>query len=77
MELDKDKWKLNGYNVWPTITTDSETPRNEILLSLNPARDDFVGQAGVTGNSSLVCLIVPLTVKVMKSYFLALMDGCM
>ena len=27
LELDKDKWKLDGYNVWPAITSNSETPR--------------------------------------------------
>ena len=47
LELDKDKWKLDGYNVWPTITNDTETLRKEILLTLNPARDDFIGQAAI------------------------------
>ena len=47
LDVDEDKWKLDGYNVWPTITTNSESPRNEILLSLNPARDDFIGQAAI------------------------------
>ena len=47
LDVDEDKWKLDGYNVWPTITNDTETPHKEILLSLNPARDDFVGQAAI------------------------------
>ena len=47
LDVDEDKWKLDGYNVWPTITNDTETPRKEILLSLNPARDNFVGQAAI------------------------------
>ena len=24
LELDKDKWKLDGYNVWSSITADRE-----------------------------------------------------
>ena len=47
LDVDEDKWKLDGYNAWPTITNDSETPRKEILLTLNPARDDFIGQAAI------------------------------
>ena len=47
LELDKNKWKLDGYNVWPTITTDSETPRKEILINLDPPRHGFVGQAAI------------------------------
>ena len=34
LELDKDKWVLDGYNAWPTITNDSETPRKEVLINL-------------------------------------------
>ena len=47
LELDKNKWALDGYNVWPTITTNSETPRKEILINLNPPRPGFVGQAAI------------------------------
>ena len=47
LKLDKEKWKLDGYNMWPTITTNSETPRKEILISLDPPRPGFVGQAAV------------------------------
>ena len=47
LELDKDKWALDGYNVWPTITNDTDTPRKEILINLNPAHPGFVGQAAI------------------------------
>ena len=47
LKLDKSKWKLDGYNVWPTITTNSDTPRKEILINLDPPRPGFVGQAAV------------------------------
>ena len=47
LELDKNKWKLDGYNVWPTITTDSETPRKEILINLDPPRPGYIGQAAI------------------------------
>ena len=47
LELDKDKWKLDGYNVWPTITTDTETPRKEILINLDPPSSDFKGQVAI------------------------------
>ena len=26
LELDKNRWALDGYNMWPTITSNSETP---------------------------------------------------
>ena len=47
LELDEDKWKLDGYNVWPTITNDTETPRKEILINLDPPSSDFIGQAAI------------------------------
>ena len=47
LELDKEKWALDGYNVWPTITADQETPRQEILINLDPVRPGFVGQAAI------------------------------
>ena len=47
LELDKNMSKLDGYNMWPTITTDSETPRKEILINLDPPRPGFVGQAAI------------------------------
>ena len=47
LELDKDKWALDGYNVWSTITTDSETPRKEVLINLDPPRSKFIGQAAI------------------------------
>ena len=47
MELDKDKWKLDGYNVWSTITTNSDSPRKEILINLDPPRKGFIGQAAM------------------------------
>jgi len=39
--------KLDGYNVWPAITRDSETPRKEVLLNLNPPSEGFIGQAAM------------------------------
>ena len=36
LELDKDKWALDGYNAWPIITENKETPCKEILINLNP-----------------------------------------
>ena len=47
LELDKDKWALDGYNVWPTITNDSETPRKEILINLDPPCSNYIGQAAI------------------------------
>ena len=47
LQLDKNKWALDGYSMWPTITTDSETPRKEILINLDPPRPGFVGQAAI------------------------------
>ena len=47
LELNKDKWALDGYNVWPTIINNSDTQRKEILINLNPARSDFVGQTAI------------------------------
>ena len=49
LELDKNKWKLDGYNMWPTITANSKTPRNEMLINLDPpgTRRNFVGQAAI------------------------------
>ena len=47
LELDKDKWELDRYNVWPTISTDHETPRQEIFINLDPVRPGFVGQAAI------------------------------
>ena len=49
LELDKDKWKLDGYNVWPTITNNSESPRKEILINLDPPIPKFayIGQAAI------------------------------
>ena len=47
LPLDKEKWALDGYNVWSTITTDSETPRKEVLINLNPPRPGFLGQAAI------------------------------
>ena len=48
LELDnKDMWKLDGYNVWPTITANIESPRKEILINLDPPRKGFIGQAAM------------------------------
>ena len=47
LELDKDKWTLDGYNVWPTITTNSKTPCKEVLINLDPPMKKFIGQAAI------------------------------
>ena len=47
LELDKNIWALDGYNMWPTIATNSETPRKEILINLDPPRSGFIGQAAI------------------------------
>ena len=59
LELDKDKWKLDGYNVWPTITTDSESPRKEILLNLDPPNSKFIGQAALRSGDWKLILGTP------------------
>ena len=28
LELDRNKWKLDGYNVWPVITRNTQTPNS-------------------------------------------------
>ena len=52
----EDTEKLDGYNMWPTITQDTPSPRSEILLQLNPPsytntegnrKRGFVGQAAL------------------------------
>ena len=47
LELDKDKWKLDGYNVWQAIIGNEESPRKEILIDLNPPYPGFIGQAAM------------------------------
>ena len=47
LELDRNKWKLDGYNVWPAITMNSQTPRKELLVNLNPPYKGFMGQAAM------------------------------
>ena len=47
LELDKDKWALDGYNVWKTITDNDDTPRKELLINLDPPRARFMGQAAI------------------------------
>ena len=59
LELDKDKWALDGYNVWSTITTDSETPRKEILINLDPPREGFIGQAAIRSGDWKLIVGVP------------------
>ena len=41
------KSRLDGYNVWPTIIANKRTPRKEILINLDPAGPDYVGQAAI------------------------------
>jgi len=43
LELDRNKWKLDGYNVWPVIT---QTPCKEVPINLNPPSEGFVGADG-------------------------------
>jgi len=49
LELDRNKWKLDGYNVWPAITENTQTPRKELLINLDPPRplEGFMGQAAM------------------------------
>jgi len=47
LELDKDKWALDGHNVWNTITNNDETPREEMLINLDPPRTRHMGQAAI------------------------------
>ena len=47
LELDRNKWKLDGYNVWPAITQDIQTPRKELLINLDPPTRGFRGQAAM------------------------------
>ena len=56
LELDiKVKQTLDGYNVWPTITDDKRTSRKEILINLDPAGPEYIGQAAIrTGNWKLI-----------------------
>ena len=68
LELDKDKWKLDGYNVWPTITGNTESPRTEVLINLDPPvfKWAYIGQAAIrVGDWKLVtgqpnCSMVPV-----------------
>ena len=59
LKLDKDKWALDGFNVWSTITTDSETPRKEILINLDPPREGFIGQAAFRSGDWKLIMGVP------------------
>ena len=45
----EDTEKLDGHNMWLTITQDKPSPRSEILLQLNPPSPErkFVGQAAL------------------------------
>ena len=55
LELDDNKWALDGYNVWPTITENKETPRKELLINLDPPHPGFIGQASIrTGDWKLI-----------------------
>ena len=47
LELDKNKWKLDGYNVWSAITANTESPRKEMLIDLNPPYLGFIGQVAM------------------------------
>ena len=49
LELDRNKWKLDGYNVWPAITQNTQTPRKELLINLDPPRpqEKYMGQAAI------------------------------
>ncbi|XP_075213982.1 arylsulfatase B-like [Lycorma delicatula] len=39
----KDLGKLDGINMWPTITENKESPRKEILLNINERRNYYGG----------------------------------
>ena len=77
LDVDECKWRLDGYNVWPTITTDSETPRKEILISLNPARNDFVGQAAIRRGDWKLIIGMPNCTFGKESKFFPCPDGWM
>ena len=47
LQLDKDKWALDGYNAWPTITENTETTCKELLINLDPPHPGFIGQAAI------------------------------
>jgi len=37
----------DGFNMWPTLTTGSESPRKEVLLRLDPVHAQFQGDAAL------------------------------
>ena len=41
------KRQLDGYNIWPTITNNGTTRRKEILINLDPAGPEYIGQAAI------------------------------
>lgn len=52
LKLSGNVTDLDGFNMWDTITQDKPSPRNEILLQLNPPNYDrpvqkFIGQAAI------------------------------
>ena len=47
LELDKNKWALDGYNVRPVIIGNSQTSRKELLINLDPPSEGFIGQAAM------------------------------
>ena len=67
LELDKDKWALDGYNVWPTITANTATPRKEILINLDPPHPRFIGQAAIqSGDWKLITGLPNCSLHCMK-----------
>ena len=69
LKLDRNKWKLDGYNAWPAITENVQTPRNELLINLDPPHEGFMGQAAIRiGEWKLItglpnCSLVPVKVR--------------
>ena len=47
--IELDKRDLDGYDMWDALNTNTPSPRNEILLCLNPPRsaDQYMGQAAI------------------------------
>ena len=57
LELDGNRWALDGYHMLPTITTNSEHLVKK-LINLDPPCPEFVGQAAIrVGEWKLITVI--------------------